>query len=40
VIEVQAGDRTRGSADFAFYKKRIYEHFFNEPQIQAVEYSI
>lgn len=40
VIRVEAGDRTRGSSDFSFYKKRIYEHFFDEPQKQTVEYSI
>ena len=40
VIDIHVGDRTRGSADFGFYKKRIFEHFFTEPQIQEVEYSI
>ena len=40
VIRVEAGDRTRGSSDFSFYKKRIFEHFFEEPQKQTVEYSI
>ena len=40
VIDIHVGDRTRGSTDFAFYKKRIFEHFFSEPQIQEVEYSI
>ena len=40
VIDIHVGDRTRGSADFGFYKKRIFEHFFTEPQIQEVEYTI
>lgn len=40
IIRVQAGDRTRGSSDFSFYKKRIFEHFFEEPQKQTVEYVI
>ena len=40
VIDIHVGDRTRGSTDFSFYKKRIFNHFFSEPQIKEVEYTI
>lgn len=41
IIDVDAAaGRNRGSADFAFYKKKIYSHFFEGEEETAEEYNI
>ena len=40
VIEISGSNaRIRGTSDFNYYKKKIYNHFFNE-EVPNVEYSI
>ncbi len=40
IIKIELGhNRDRGSSDFAFYKKKIYKHFF-EDKVEQPEYSI
>ncbi len=40
IITVEGFDKSRGSNDFAFYKKKILKHFFEGTEESGIEYNI
>lgn len=39
ILNIEASAKNRGSADFAYYKKRIYDYFFEDAE-ETLEYNI